>query len=110
MVRSFLDDGGVSLDDVIRMGGFARNAAIMACKEVTNENDETRKRLEVLSREVFKKSKACINARGVNAHRADRDAIDVVYRSLQQDREQANISDIIRMLHEVDSSCMVLAT
>ena len=101
MVRSFLHDGGAPLDDVIRKEGFARNAAIVACKEVANENDETRKRFEVLCREVFKKFKACINARGVNAHRVDRDAIDVIYRRLQQDREQANISDIIRMLHEV---------
>ena len=101
MVRSFLQDGGAPLDDVISKDGFARNAAIVACKEVANENDETRKRFEVLCREVFKKFKACINVRGVNAHRADRDAIDVVYRSLQHDREQADISDIIRMLHEV---------
>ena len=101
MVRSFLHDGGAPLDDVIRKEGFARNASIVACKEVANENDETRKRFEVLCREVFKKFKACINVRGVNAHRADRDAIDVVYRSLQHDREQADISDIIRMLHEV---------
>ena len=101
MVRHFLKDGGAPLDDVIHKEGFARNAAIVACKEVANENDETRKRFEVLCREVFKKFKACINVKGVNAHRADRDAIDVVYRSLQQDREQADISDIIRVLQEV---------
>ena len=73
----------------------------MTCKEVANENDETRKRFEVMCREVFKKFRACINVRGVNAYRPDRDAIDVVYRSLQSDREQADISDIIRKLHEV---------
>ena len=101
MTRGFLDDGGAPLDDVIRKEGFERNAAIVACKEVANENDETRKRFEVLCREVFKKFKACINVRGVNAHRADRDAIDVIYRSLHADREQADISDIIRRLHEV---------
>ena len=101
LVRTFLEDGGAPLDDVIRKLGFQRNAAIVACKEVANENDETRKRFEVLCREVFKKFKACINVRGVNAHRADRDAIDVIYRSLQVDREHADISDIIRKLHEV---------
>ena len=101
MVRSFLDDGGAPLDDVIRKTGFARNAAIVACKEAANQNDETRKRFEILCREVFKKFRASINVRGVNAHRTDRDAIDVVYRSLQDDRGQADISDIIRMLQEV---------
>ena len=100
-MRSFLDERGASLDDVITKSGFERNAAIVACKEAANENDETRKRFEVICREVFKKFKACINVPGVNAHRADRDAINIVYKSLQQDREQADITDIIRQLHQV---------
>ena len=96
LVRAFLDAGGAPLDGVILKQGFERNAAIVACKEAANRNDETRKRFEVLCREVFKKFKACVNVRGVNAYRADRDAVNVIYRSLQQDREQADVSDIIR--------------
>ena len=101
LARRFLDDGGAPLDGVIGKRGFARNAAIVACKEAANENDETRKRFEVLCREVFRKFKACVNVRGVNAHRTGRDAVDVVYRSLQRDREQADVSDVLRRLHEV---------
>jgi type I restriction enzyme, R subunit len=101
LVRAFLDDRDASLDDVIHKTGFERNAAIVACKEAANENDESRKRFEVMCREVFKKFKACINVQGVNAHRSDRDAINIVYKSLQQDREQADITDIIRQLHQV---------
>ena len=100
-VRSFLEERGASLDEIKEKAGFARNAAIVAAKEAANENDETRKRFEVMCREVFKKFKACLNVQGVNAHRADYDAINVVYKSLQQDREQADISDIIRQLHQV---------
>jgi len=33
------------------------------------------------------------NVQGINAHRFDRDAINIVYKSLQQDREQADITD-----------------
>ena len=101
LVRAFLEDRDSVLDDVIQKTGFERNAAIVACKEAANENDESRKRFEVMCREVFKKYKACINVSGINAHRADRDAINIVYKSLQQDREQADISDIIRQLHKV---------
>ena len=100
-VRVFLEERDASLDDIRDKTGFHRNAAIVAAKEAANENDETRKRFEVMCREVFKKFKACLNVQGVNAHRADYDAINVVYKSLQQDREQADISDIIRQLHEV---------
>ncbi len=100
-VRGFLDERSASLDNIITQTGFARNAAILAAKEAANENDETRKRFEVMCREVFTKFKACITVEGVNAHRADYGAINVVYKSLQQDREKADISDIIRQLHEV---------
>ena len=100
-VRSFLSDRGASLDEIITKTGFERNAAILAAKEATNENDETRKRFEVMCREVFKKFKACINVKGVNSHRANRDAINIVYKNLQQDREKADITDIIRQLHQV---------
>jgi type I restriction enzyme R subunit len=100
-VRTFLDERSASLDNVIYKTGFERNAAIETCKNAVNENDETRKRFEIMCREVFKKFKACINVRGVNAHRADRDATNIVYKSLQQDREQADITDIICHLHQV---------
>ncbi len=100
-VRGFLEERDASLNDIIEKTGFERNAAIVAAKEAANENDETRKRFEVMCREVFKKFKACLNVQGVNAHRKDYDAINVVYKSLQTDREQADISDIIRQLHQV---------
>ena len=89
------------LAEAIALVSFGRNAAIVASKEAANENDQTRKRFEVMCREVFKKFKACINVRGVNAHRAERDAINIVYKKLRQDRDQADISDIIRELHAV---------
>ena len=101
LVRDFLDEREAPLDDVIGKTGFARNRAIEECKDAANENDETRKRFEVMCRAVFRKFRACINVPGVNAFRTSRDAVDIVYRSLQRDREQADISDIIRALHRV---------
>ncbi len=101
LARAFLKGRDAALDDVIQKTGFERNAAIVSCKEAANENDESRKRFEVMCREVFKKFKACINVQGVNDHRSDRDAINIVYKSLQQDREHADITDTIRQLHLV---------
>ena len=73
----------------------------LAAKEAANENDETRKRFEVMCREVFRKFKACINIKDVNAHRKEYDAVNIVYKSLQEDREKADITEIIRKLHQV---------
>ena len=101
LTLAFLKERGASLDEVIHKTGFERNAAILMCKEAINENDVTRKRFEVLCREVFKKFKACVNVQGVNAHRAERDAINVIYKGLHEDREKADITGIIRELHGV---------
>ncbi len=100
-VQTFLMDRGTPLNNIITQTGFTRNAAIRAAKEAANENDETRKRFEIMCRAVFSKFKACITVEGVNKYRSDYDAINVVYKSLQQDREKADISDIVRQLHEV---------
>ena len=100
-VRAFLTERGPSLDNIIKKKGFERNAAIAAAKEAANENDEIRKRFEVMCRAVFSKFKACLTVTGVNDYRRDYEAINVVYKSLQKDREQADISDIIRQLHKV---------
>ena len=108
LVRNFLYERNAPLDDVINKTSFEKNAAIMACKEAANENDETRKRFEVMCREVFRRFKACINIPRVNEYRADYNAIDIIYKSLQRDREQADISDIIRSLQEVVDEVIVV--
>ncbi len=107
LVRAFLEERQTSLDDVIGQEGFALNAAIVACKEAVNESHETRKRFEVMCREVFNCYKACINVKGMEEYRAEHKAISIIYKSLQQDRDRADISDVIRALHGVVDEAIV---
>jgi type I restriction enzyme R subunit len=105
LVSDFLNERNASLDVIINTSGFERNKAIVVAKEAVNENDETRKKFEVMSREVFIKFKACLTIPGVNGFRNQYSAINIIYKSLQRDIETADISDIIKKLHEiVDSS------
>lgn len=104
-VAEFLRKQDFELNRIVTETGFSKNAAIAQAKEIINQNDETRKRFEVMAREVFNKFKACINVPGINAYRDVRDAINVLYKSLQADKEKADISDIMKELYEiVDSS------
>jgi type I restriction enzyme R subunit len=100
-VAEFLRKHDFELRLIITETGFAKNAAIAQAKEIINQNDETRKRFEVMAREVFNKFKACINVPGVNGYRDLRDAINVLYKSLQADKEKADISDIMKELYEI---------
>ena len=101
MVRVFLSDRCASLDDIQNLTGFARNAAIVKAKEAANESDESRKRFEILCRTVFSKFKACFGDDRQHEFRADRDSIDIVYKSLEKDTQLADITEIIQKLHTV---------
>lgn len=109
MVKTFLSDRDFVMEAITEAEGFGRNAAIMQAKEAINENDQTRKQFEVMAREVFKKFKASINIRPqINDYRVDRDAINIIYKSLQNDRETADISQVMMALHKlVDESVEV---
>ena len=100
-VAEFLRKYDFDLNLIVTETGFAKNAVIAQAKEVINQNDETRKRFEVIAREVFSKFKACINVPGVNSYRDLRDAINVLYKSLQSDKEKADISDIMKELYGI---------
>ncbi len=101
MVRTFLSERGFFLDKVIQTSGFERIAAINEAKEAVNENDETRKRFEIQARTVFKKFKACLTIDRINEFRSDHDAVDIIYKKLQEDRDQADITSIIKELHGI---------
>ena len=100
-VRGYLEGRSVHLSDVIELTGFARNRVIRDAKEAVNENEESRKRFEILCREVFKKFKACLTIKGVNDYRHAYDAVNIIYKSLQDDVDKADITDIIRALHQI---------
>jgi len=101
LVVTFLDERKAPLKNIINTSGFERNKAIVTAKEAVNENDESRKKFEVMCREVFIKFKACLTIPKVNEYRSQYSAINIIYKSLQKDRELADISDIIKQLHEV---------
>lgn len=101
LVSAFLTNYKASLDAIIDTTGFDRNKAIIVAKEAVNENDETRKKFEVMCREVFIIFKACLTIPGINNYRSQYNAIKIIYKSLQKDRDLADISDIIKQLHQV---------
>ena len=101
LVSAWLEAHGAPLPAIVKGTGFAKNAAINAAKESANENDETRKRFEVMCRAVFAKFKACVTFAGVNAFREDFKAIEVVYKILQQGKDDADISGVMRELQTI---------
>ena len=100
-MKVFLNAHNFRLEDIKEKTGFERNKAIIDAKEAVNQNDEARKRFEIICRVVFKKFKSCLTINGVNSFRHSYDAINIIYKSLQEDVEKADISEIIRELHNI---------
>lgn len=101
MVQDYFTEQAFELSAFYQAQGFDRNKVIAQAKEAVNHNDLTRKRFEVLAREVIKQFKACINVKGVNAYRGAHDAIALIYRVVRGDQQAPDISVFLRELQKV---------
>ena len=108
MVRSILLDQDFELSDLIKADGFAKNKALVDAKEAANINDEGRKEFEITARAVFRKYKACLTFKDVQSYRAEHDAISFIYKSLQDDRDKADISKIMQELNAIVSESITI--
>ena len=106
LVRDQLSSNGFELDDMIQATGFARNKALVDAKEAINTDDESRKRFEISARAVFRKYKACLTFKGVGAYRAEYEAVNFIYKTLEDDRDKADTSEIIQRLNAIVSEAI----
>jgi len=105
-VRQQLKDNGFELVTLKTVTGFAKNKALVDAKEAVNVDDETRKKFEISARSVFRKYKACLTFEGVQKFRADCDAIGFLYKTLEEDRDKADTSEIIQKLNAIVSEAV----
>ncbi len=101
LVREQLLANGFNLEVLIKATGFAKNKALVDAKEAININDETRKHFEIAARVVFRKYKACLTFAAVRNYREEYEAISFIYKTLQKDKEQADISEIMQKLNAI---------
>lgn len=105
-VRKLLQDNGFELDMLRTATGFAKIKALVDAKEAVNLDDESRKKFEISARSVFRKYKACLTFEGVQAYRSDYEAINFIYKTLQEDRQKADTSAIIQKLNAIVSEAI----
>ncbi len=109
-VRQQLKDNGFELETLKTATGFAKNKALVDAKEAVNVDDESRKKFEISARSVFRKYKACLTFDGVQKCRADCEAIAFLYKTLGEDRDNADTSEIIQKLNAIVSEAVNVKT
>ncbi len=105
-VRQQLKENGFEIETLKTATGFAKNKALVDAKEAINIDDESRKKFEISARAVFRKYKACLTFGGVKKFRNDCETISFLYKTLENDRENADTSAIIQKLNAIVSEAV----
>jgi type I restriction enzyme R subunit len=99
--RQHLLTHGFELNEMLTATGFARNAAIIKAADLLNAKEETRKHYQALNRDAELKLKACLNVAGVHAYLTEYDALRIISKKLDEDREKADITALLRAMQDV---------
>ncbi|MCW7498456.1 type I restriction endonuclease subunit R [Leptospira levettii] len=108
MLESYLKkDLGFDLKEIIEANGLDRLSAISTGVNAVDKNDESRRKFLILAREVFKKYKALQPDKILNTYSGRKNAIDVIYRKMEDNVQSADVSEIMLKIQQVVDDAIV---
>lgn len=81
--------------------GFDETAAINKAKEAINLNDKTRKKYDLLTNNISKKFKACVNIPDAHKYGKTVSAFQIIQKRLKEDKLKKDLSVFLRELHTI---------
>jgi type I restriction enzyme R subunit len=100
--ETFLNDEvNFDLKELINADGLHKLAAMEKAVNAVYTNDETKRKFQILSREVFKKFKSLQPDKVLNHYASRKNAIDVIYTAIEDKIESADVADIMRKIQNV---------
>jgi type I restriction enzyme R subunit len=95
------DEVNFDLQELITADGLHKLAAMEKAVNAVYTNDETKRKFQILAREVFKKYKALQPDKVLNQYAPRKNAIDVIYTAIEDNIESADVADIMRKIQNV---------
>ncbi len=92
---------GFEPKSLIGAKGFDKIQALADAEEAVCNSSDTKRRFEILARLVFIRFKALIMEPSVFAYAERHDNIEAVYKKLQERRDNADVTDILKELHRI---------
>jgi type I restriction enzyme, R subunit len=89
------------LSELIDTEGLEKLAAMEKGINAVYTNDETKRKFQVLSREVFRKFKALQPDKILNEYAPRKNAIDVIYSAIEDNVESADVAEIMKKIQNV---------
>jgi type I restriction enzyme R subunit len=81
--------------------GFARLEALRDAVEACYTTDESKRRFEILARQIFSRMKALLMEPAAWTYAERHDDIEAIYRKLQERRETADVTNLLKELHRI---------
>jgi type I restriction enzyme R subunit len=105
------DEVNFDLKELIKADGLHKLAAMEKGVNAVYTNDETKRKFQILAREVFKKYKALQPDKALNQYAKRKSAVDVIYTAIESNIESADVADIMRKIQNVvDESIETMVT
>ena len=95
------DEVNYDLTELIKANGLEKLAAMEKGMNAVYTNDETKRKFQILAREVFKKYKALQPDKVLNQYAQRKNAIDVIYTAIEGNVESADVSEIMKKIQDV---------
>jgi type I restriction enzyme R subunit len=95
------DEVNYDLQLLIDSEGLDKISALHTGINAVYTNDETKRKFQVLAREVFKKYKALQPDKILVDYSSKKNAIDAIYRAIEDNVESADVSEIMKKIQEV---------
>ena len=81
--------------------GFAKTAALRDAVDALYTTDETKRRFEIMAREVFSRMKTLILEPSVRPYYVRHDNLETIYKKLQERRDTADVTDVLKAIHKI---------
>ena len=81
--------------------GFKRTEALRDAVDALYTSDEAKRRFEIMAREVFSRFKALLMEPSALRYAVRHDDIETIYKKLQERRDTADVTDILKELHKI---------
>jgi type I restriction enzyme, R subunit len=94
---------GLGFDPDLLRGaiGFARIEALRDAVDALYTSDEMKRRFEIMARQVFIRFKALLMEPSAFAYAERHDNIEAIYKKLQEKRDTADVTEVLKELHRI---------
>ncbi len=96
-----LRDLGFEPDRLTGATGFIRIAALRDAVDALYTTDESKRRFEIISREVFSRMKTLILEPSIRPYYIRHDNIEAIYKKLDERRETADVTEVLKEIHKI---------